>query len=383
MVWFFGGFGRNAAGAKGFLADLWKFDPSKGMFQWAGGPQALNAAPQFGSQGTPAGGNTPGGRQGAAFSVATSAGTAYLYGGQQVASGAFSDDFWRFTSNNMQWAWLYGSSAPANVSLSQGGVSDTPGGRQSAAMWCDDNNAWLFGGRAPNDGTCRASVSICRSWARSSKYCSPTCGRRTSWSVSGRWPRAPRRRTRRVRTERSALRLLARTPVRGLRPSRGATPRPEWRLFLEDSAWVARPARLVRCVTLFRGRGRVRQCGALTRSSRAGFLADLWMFDAVNSAWAHMGGPTTVNALATYGAQLVAAAANMPSGRQYATAWPTTTGGLRLFGGQGIAGAVPTPSCTSRGTGAREAEATVHASFSERSVNCVTRARACVRGTRS
>jgi hypothetical protein len=74
--WLFGGLGYDGAGNYGYLNDLWEFNPSTMLWAWMGGSSTIaclytqdgnECAPQgvYGTLGTPAVGNVPGGRSGA------------------------------------------------------------------------------------------------------------------------------------------------------------------------------------------------------------------------------------------------------------------------------------------------------------------------------
>ena len=62
----------------------------------------------------------------------------------------------------------------------------------------------------------------------------------------------------------------------------------------------------------------------------SGFLNDFWKFDIANSTWTWAGGSDTVNQNGSY------SAAAMPGGREGATGWVDADGYLWLFGGYGL-----------------------------------------------
>ena len=133
---------------------------------WMGG-SSLSATGDlpgvYGTLGTPAAGNAPGSRYGAA-NWSDSAGNLWLFGGYGYDStgvGGYLDDLWEFNSSTNQWAWMGGSNTippPTNSIYEQGlpGVFGTfqtpaagniPGSRSGAAAWTDSKgNFWLFGG---------------------------------------------------------------------------------------------------------------------------------------------------------------------------------------------------------------------------------------------
>ena len=118
-LWLFGG-----AGANGGLNDLWKFTLSTNEWTWMGGNVGTNctagSAPPFacsqpgvyGTIGTPAADNIPGGRQDATTWV-DSSGNLWLFGGYGVDANGTSgltilNDLWKFDIATNQWTWMSG-----------------------------------------------------------------------------------------------------------------------------------------------------------------------------------------------------------------------------------------------------------------------------------
>ncbi len=98
-LWLFGGGGYDSAGNRGDLNDLWEFNPSTNEWAWMGGSstagQSGDLPTVYGTLGTPAAGNIPGGRESAA-SWTDSSGNLWLFGGWDVNSAtgtAFSTTF--------------------------------------------------------------------------------------------------------------------------------------------------------------------------------------------------------------------------------------------------------------------------------------------------
>ena len=73
--WVFGG-----GSGQGLYGDLWKFSAATGFWTWVGGSSALTPPASYGTIGTPAASNTPGGREGAAI-WQDSSGNFWLFGG--------------------------------------------------------------------------------------------------------------------------------------------------------------------------------------------------------------------------------------------------------------------------------------------------------------
>jgi len=94
-AWLFGGSGIIPGGNGGFLNDLWKF--SNGQWTWMGGSQAGDPPSVYGTLGTPAPGNGPGGR----FFLShwlDGNGNLWLFGGYGDGTGGQGnlDDFWMY-----------------------------------------------------------------------------------------------------------------------------------------------------------------------------------------------------------------------------------------------------------------------------------------------
>lgn len=183
-LWLFGGHGYDAAGDNGVLNDLWEFNPSTSEWTWMSGSSTVGnscfaydigetvcALPAvYGTQGTPAAGNTPGSRE-AATTWTDNQGNFWLFGGwsYDVAVGVqyYFNELWEYNPSTSQWAWMGGSSTRDgsaclwNLNLlyltcgepgvsGEIGVADpgnVPGGRAGSAAWTDSQgNLWLFSG---------------------------------------------------------------------------------------------------------------------------------------------------------------------------------------------------------------------------------------------
>jgi len=166
-LWLFGGLGYDSAGMENDLNDLWKFSPSTKEWTWMSGTTAVNSGPGscvpgvYGTEGTAAAANVPGGRN-AASSWIDASGNLWLFAGLGCdASGTAGalNDLWEFSTASKTWTWQRGSNS---VGAAQGGTggpsgtygtegtaaaSNTPGGRSGAISWTDSSgNLWLFGG---------------------------------------------------------------------------------------------------------------------------------------------------------------------------------------------------------------------------------------------
>jgi hypothetical protein len=177
--WLFGGYGFDANGNEGFLNDLWEY--TAGAWVFIGGGSTINQVGNYGTPGTPASSNIPGGRQ-EAVGWADASGNLWLFGGEGEDSlgtaGGILNDLWVYNILNNQWTFVLGSTtanqtgvyetSPAvgpvstigaagtcgltvgDVPLTCGAISTTgalPGSRWGASAWVDaGGNFWLFGG---------------------------------------------------------------------------------------------------------------------------------------------------------------------------------------------------------------------------------------------
>jgi hypothetical protein len=93
-LWFFGGEGFGSNGG-GFFNDLWKF--SGGEWTWMGGSSIGGQWGTYGTLGTPAAGNVPGGRINAATWTDTH-GNLWLFGGFCIDLGVagYLNDLWEY-----------------------------------------------------------------------------------------------------------------------------------------------------------------------------------------------------------------------------------------------------------------------------------------------
>jgi len=171
--WLFGGFGFDAKGLGGYLNDVWEYTPKTNQWTWVSGLSTMrcvawncNSNPPgvYGTLGTAAAGNLPGGRSGA--SVWTdSNGLVWIFGGWGYDSKSmtgFLNDVWEFNPATSQWTWMGGSSTLTSCNAytracgGQAGIygklgtpaaGNLPGNRGAASNWTDTNGRhWLFGG---------------------------------------------------------------------------------------------------------------------------------------------------------------------------------------------------------------------------------------------
>ncbi len=174
--WLFGGSGYTSNAGEYNLNDLWEFSTSTSQWTWMGGASILypcnflfsTPCPvpgTYGTQGTAASTNFPGGRYGS-VTWTDSSGNLWLFGGSgQDANnyGAWLNDLWEYDPVTTYWTWMGGSSTvPASCvtggtgncgqsgvygSLGSAASANVPGARQTAVSWTDQSgDFWLFGG---------------------------------------------------------------------------------------------------------------------------------------------------------------------------------------------------------------------------------------------
>jgi N-acetylneuraminic acid mutarotase len=147
--WLFGGYGLDSAGALGYLNDLWKY--SGGEWTWMSGANVVNQKGTYGTLGTPAPTNVPGGRIGA-VSWTDPSGNLWLFGGTGYDSAGaltFLNDLWKYSGG--EWTWMSGANVVGQAGTygTQGmpAPGNVPGAREFAVSWTDaSGNFWLFGG---------------------------------------------------------------------------------------------------------------------------------------------------------------------------------------------------------------------------------------------
>jgi hypothetical protein len=165
-LWLFGGNGYDPTGALGIFNDLWEFSTTSGMWTWVSGSSTVGPnggqSATYGTQGTPAAGNVPGGHV-FATSWRDSSGNFWFFGGDSYTTVPApyaieyypSNELWEFNPGSKSWAWMGGSQTPGSSggqagtygNLGQPSTAAVPGSRANAAGWIGtDGNFWMFGG---------------------------------------------------------------------------------------------------------------------------------------------------------------------------------------------------------------------------------------------
>lgn len=305
--WMFGGQGFAASGASTDLNDLWKYDPVTKQWTWMKGDSSrLSQAANYGTMGTAAATNIPGGRRGG-ITWTDASGTLWLFGGYGagVTSFGFLNDLWKYDIATNNWTWVNGPNVINEVgkygTKGTGSVNNWPGARQTAAAWVDDSgNFWLFGGQG-NGAVATASRILNDLW----KY-NPANGEWT-W-VSGS----------------DAVDAFGVYGIKGVPAATNMPGARQCNAFWKDGMgnfW------------LFGGGY------AFGTSGTWGNMNDLWKYDLASNEWTWFNGDSIKVQPGVYGTQGTADEANTPGSRS-ASGCMDEDGNLWLFGGYGP-GAIP------------------------------------------
>jgi hypothetical protein len=156
-VWLFGGQGVDSTGTTGILADLWKYNIASQQWTWVSGANLASPNGVYGTKGTAAASNAPGGRQ-AGVLWTDSTGNVWLFGGFGFDSvgtaspqGAILNDLWKFDTVAGQWTWVSGDNLADQNGVygtqTTAAATNVPGSRWGAVGWTDvSNNLWFYGG---------------------------------------------------------------------------------------------------------------------------------------------------------------------------------------------------------------------------------------------
>ena len=302
--WLFGGnIAFSGSGVPGLGDDLWKYDVANSEWTWMGGSSTPNQAGIYGTKGVSSSSNIPGGRE-AAISWTDPSGNFWLFGGIAYDSlgeyAADINDLWKYDPASGAWTWVSGdnlnalSTVEAGVYGTRGVPSATndPGARDGAAGWADSaGNLWLFGGNGVDStGTFGALNDL---W----KF-NPAAG---TWTwISGS----------------DTVFASGSYGVQGV-PSASNMPQARERI----ATWIDSSGNL----WLFGGIG--------WSATAAGMMNDLWEYNPASNLWTWVSGSNTFDSASVYGTEGVAAASNVPGGREVAMGWMDSQGNLWLYGG--------------------------------------------------
>jgi hypothetical protein len=336
--WLFAGEDNPDPGpGQDYLNDLWQFDPISAEWTWMGGSNSPFAPGVYGNLGVPAAGNVPGSRSGAA-SWTDASGNFWLFGGTGIFGAppyveyGVSNDLWEYQPSTQEWTWVGGSNSDGQPgiygTLGTPSLGNVPGAREGASSWTDANgDLWLFGG--VNPGTIGNASEFNDLW----EYI-PS---KNEWAwMSGTSLTVCPAATDQPCSQGGVYGTLATPAALNVPGSRS-----------NAVNWTDKSGNL----WLFGGQGWDSELDTSYETpGREGDLNDVWEFNLSLSQWVWMGGDTTVppaggdNATGAgtgwysgqpgvYGSLGVAAAGNIPGGRDTASSWTDSGGNLWLFGG--------------------------------------------------
>jgi N-acetylneuraminic acid mutarotase len=292
-LWLFGGSRYLGNSTWRTLNDLWRFDPSTSQWTWMAGSQSADPPGVYGTLGTPAAGNTPGGRI-ASAAWTDSSGNLWLFGGDSQGTVVLNpfNDLWKFDRSTNEWTWMGGSNIPGQPgvygTLGQPDAGNIPGARWLMTAWTDQNgNFWLFGGWNPAQSLVFNDLwrfnPATQEWTWMSGSNSP--GAAGNYGTKG----------------------IFSGGVPGARYSASG-----W-TDASDDLW------------LFGGRG-------LSVTDQHN---DLWVFNTTHNQWVWVGGSSSASAPGVYGTLGVPAPGNVPGARFSSAAWTDGNGDFWLFGSDG------------------------------------------------
>jgi N-acetylneuraminic acid mutarotase len=329
-LWLFGGWGFDTNGSVGPLNDLWELNPSTNQWTWMGGSNSVGSyggqSGVYGTLGTAASGNIPGGRTDD-VSWTDGSGHFWLLGGWGLDAngwGGYLNDLWEFNPATNQWTWMSGSSTIIGSNcvqiygytecgrpgvygvLGTAASGNVPGARQGASTWTDTSgNLWLFGGGGFDATGAVGELNDLWKFTPSSKRWTWMGGSSTVGSNGGQ-PGVY-----------GTLGMVASGNIPGGRD--GA------------SSWTDTSGNF----WLFGGWGFDVNGGDYV-------LNDLWEFSPSTNKWSWRGGNSAIQCNSqgacqpgVYGSSGVSAAGNLPGGRYYASNWTDASGNFWLFGGWG------------------------------------------------
>lgn len=152
--WLFGGkgFGDNEVAGEGVLNDLWRYNIAANSWTWIKGDITVDEQGTYGTKGTAAGANTPGGRSGHRLWVDN--GGVFLFGGSGLTPNNTSNpghlnDTWQYNPNTGFWTWLSGDDYAEPLADY---TANFLGGRRDAMVWKTNAGPFYsFGGYGSND----------------------------------------------------------------------------------------------------------------------------------------------------------------------------------------------------------------------------------------
>jgi len=290
---------------------------------WYGGTTLFDSGvldgPVNGTMGTPAPGNTPGGRISAATWTDKS-GNLWLFSG--VPYQGYYNDLWMLNPSTGDWTWVHGNNAAvagivasafAGVygTLGTPSAANTPGGRQGAVTWSDAaGHLWMFGGLGLDSANQAGYLNDLWEFNPSTNQ----------WTWMGG--------SRAITCTQTHYAVQCGEPgVYGAQGTAAAGNIPGSREY---------------AVSWTDGNGNFWLFGGYGYDSKGTLsnLNDLWEFNPTTNAWTWVSGSSAVNEPngqpGVYGVLGTPAGGNTPGARTQAVGWTDAKGNVWLFGGYGV-----------------------------------------------
>jgi len=157
-LYLFGGYGYTSNNS-GNPNDLWRYNIANNTWTWLKGSNttASNYG-VYGTQGTGASTNTPGGRvvYGCNQMMCDGSGNLWMFGGYGYSSNSFArlNDLWRYSPSNDQWTWMKGSSSANQFgvygTINVANTNNTPGGKEVPIGIGANGSFYIYGGYGTN-----------------------------------------------------------------------------------------------------------------------------------------------------------------------------------------------------------------------------------------
>ena len=362
-VYLFGGAGYGVSGGLGPLNDLWEYDTATNQWKWLKGSDNSNASGIYGSIGVGHVNNTPSGRS---LGVAcTLNDKLYLFGG--LANANLYNDLWMYDLALNTWTWLKGSSSTNQLSTygvqGTAAAANTPGARRSLVAWAADGKMYLFGGNGYANTATAGALNDLWSYQPSTNQWAWLKGGNTTNQTGSYGTKGVAAAT---NTPGARERTLGWVENNQLYLFRGQYYYPFtnyrqddiWSYDIASNQWTWLAGEEAAAQSGYYGTPGLanfkNQPGARSGATQwtlngkhylfggngvtpngSGRLNDLWEYDPATQQWTWLKGSNGPAQQGNYGTTGIAAPANTPGARYYASGW-AYDGKLYLFGGRGL-----------------------------------------------
>ncbi len=364
-LWIFGGDGLDKFGIPGSMNDLWKWNSITDLYTWVRGTDLVAQPGIFTGQGIEEPTNHPGQRLYPA-DWKDADGNLWMFGGgyNDQGNSEQTNDLWKYNASTGNWAWIKGSleiNQPSVVGTQ--GIADelnTPGARQEAAHWTDNDGVfWLFGGWGWDvNGNRWWNNDL---WKFDPRPTSPdfgmwtfisgtqTSGNQGNYGIKGV---ADQMNLPPCRTSKALF-----DPVNNVAWLFGGVnfdPLNDlWKFDMSNGLWTwVSGSNTPNQPGIYTGGSQVPGARnnsyywrdnsgdlwvfggfGVDKNSTFGALSDVWKYSTGSDSWSFISGSQVIGAPAVYGTQYVSSPSNTPGQRQGGSSWADDLGNLWLFGG--------------------------------------------------